>query len=107
MPDFQTLNFIHLVNDCYIKETTLVFSPQNRINSVFPSNSGYTNETCKAMSVLYLIKYFIPAIDECYLIIFGCRQTSPRTSSIVQILFYFWSFEIIGDREMFMLRTIF
>ena len=27
---------------------------------------------------------------------FGCRKTSPRTSSIVQIVFYFSPFEIGG-----------
>ena len=28
---------------------------------------------------------------------YGAAKTSHRTSSIVQIIFYFWSFEISGD----------
>ena len=28
------------------------------------------------------------------------RKKSPRTSSIAQIIFYFWSFEIIGNIQI-------
>ena len=40
-------------------------------------------------TLLFLFAFIAAAVVQC-----GGRKTSPRTSTILQFIFYFWSFEI-------------
>ena len=43
----------------------------------------------KGTHLLFLFAFTAAGVVQC-----GGRKTSPRTSTIVQFIFYFWSFEI-------------
>ena len=71
--------------------------------------SLYVKRTCLSRNyvvwpIFFLINVFTALKGTHFFILFaftaagvvpcGCRKTSPRTSTIVQFIFYFWSFEI-------------
>ena len=49
------------------------------------------------ISLIFEFLYILFAITAAGVVPFGGRKKSPRTSSIVQIIFLFWSFESSKD----------
>ena len=65
----------------------------------YPKLRGMTHAL--SLSVFIAFKgsyiYILFAITAAGVVLCGGPKMSPRTSSIVQVIFYFWSFEISGN----------